>query len=139
MSGMRRSVLVSLLGVAALLAPAACSDRSGTAVSEPSAPTTVSAADTTGTDVTTSASQPYTETEEQVTGSTGRVRYDVTIPQIEGGDPAVTAEFNESMRAALQDQIDGSGTDAFTLSSREHSVAHIGEHVISGLLVPSWN
>jgi hypothetical protein len=139
MSGMRRSVLVSLLGVAALLAPAACSDRSGTAVSEPSAPTTVSAADTTGTDATTSASQPYTETEEQVTGSTGRVRYDVTIPQIEGGDPAVTAEFNESMHAALQDQIDGSGTDSFTLSSEDHSVAHIGEHVISGLLVTSWN
>ncbi|MFC9551897.1 RsiV family protein [Rhodococcus sp. NPDC056960] len=139
MSGMRRSVLVSLLGVAALLAPAACSDRSGTAVSEQSAPATVSAADTTGTDATTSASRPYTETEEQVTGSTGRVRYDVTIPQIEGGDPAVTAEFNESMHAALQDQIDGSGTDSFTLSSEDHSVAHIGEHVISGLLVTSWN
>ncbi|QYB06499.1 RsiV family protein [Rhodococcus sp. USK10] len=140
MRGFRRSILVSLVGGAVLLAPAACSDRSGTAVTEPS---TVSDAGPSTTDPATgpvtTAGAPYTESELQVTGSTGRVRYDVLIPQIEGGDQAVTAEFNESMRAALQDQIDGSGTDAFTLSSQEHSVAHIGEHVISGLLVTSWN
>ncbi len=104
--------------VAVVVALAACSDQAGTAVSEPSTTTTVSAADTSSAEATTPASLSYTETELQVTGSTGRVGYDVLIPQIEGGNPAVTAEFNESMRAALQDQIDGSGTDAFTLSSR---------------------
>ncbi|PQP22699.1 RsiV family protein [Rhodococcus opacus] len=138
MSGIRRSGRAAAL-VAVVLAMAACSDQTGTAVSEPPTTTTVTAEDTPGTEATTPAGLPYTETELQVTGSTGRVGYDVLIPQIAGGNPAVTAEFNESMRAALQDQIDGWGTDAFTLSSQEHSVAHIGEHVISGLLVTSWN
>ncbi|WFR73320.1 hypothetical protein P9209_06220 [Prescottella defluvii] len=49
----------------------------------------------------------YSATAVRITGDTGRVRYDVLVPQVEGGDPAVTAEFDESMRAALQDQIDG--------------------------------
>ncbi|MFC0447694.1 RsiV family protein [Rhodococcus jostii] len=138
MSGIRRSGRAAAL-VAIVLALAACSDQTGTAVSEPSATTTVSAAEQATTEAPTSASAPYTETSLQVTGSTGRVGYDVIIPQVEGGNPAVTAEFNESMRSALQDQIDGWGTDSFTLSTQEHSVAHIGEHVISGLLVTSWN
>ncbi len=68
------------------------------------------------------------------------VRYDVVVPQIEGGDPAVAAEFDESMRAALQDQIDGWPGDRFTLESTDRSaVVHIGSRVVSGLLVTSWN
>ncbi|TQC46933.1 DUF3298 domain-containing protein [Rhodococcus sp. WS4] len=138
MSGIRRSGRAAAF-VAIVLALAACSDQTGTAVSEPSTTTTVSAGEQATTEAPTPASVPYTETSLQVTGSTGRVGYDVIIPQIEGGNPAVTAEFNESMHVALQDQIDGWGTDSFTLSTQEHSVAHIGEHVISGLLVTSWN
>jgi hypothetical protein len=82
----------------------------------------------------------YTATSVQVAGDTGTVRYDVTVPQVEGGDAAVAAEFNESMRAALQDQIDGAPGQSFTLESRDESeVAHIGSRVLSGLLVTSWN
>ncbi|MFF0815966.1 RsiV family protein [Rhodococcus sp. NPDC003318] len=82
----------------------------------------------------------YSATSVQVTGDTGRVRYDVEVPQVEGGDPAVAAEFNESIRAALQDQIDGAAGESFTLGGRDESrVAHIGSRVLSGLLVTSWN
>jgi len=138
MSGIRR-IGRGIALAAVVLALAACSGQEGTAVSEPSTTTIAPATGTAGAEATTPESMPYTETELRVDGSTGRVTYDVVIPQIEGGNSAVTAEFNESMRAALQDQIDSSGTDAFTLSSQEHQVAHIGEHVISGLLVTSWN
>ncbi len=86
------------------------------------------------------AENAYTATTVHVTGDTGRVRYDVVVPQIEGGDPAVAAEFDESMRAALQDQIDGWPGDRFTLESTDRSsVVHIGSRVVSGLLVTSWN
>ncbi|WP_241566222.1 RsiV family protein [Prescottella agglutinans] len=82
----------------------------------------------------------YTATAVRIAGDTGRVRYDVLVPQVEGGDPAVTGEFNESMRAALQDQIDGWPEARFTLESRnESAVVHIGSRVLSGLLVTSWN
>ncbi|WP_137723094.1 RsiV family protein [Prescottella subtropica] len=83
---------------------------------------------------------PYTPTSIQVTGDTGRVRYDVLVPQLTGGDPAVTGEFDESMRAALQDQIDGRSGERFTLDSgRGSAVTHIGARVVSGLLITSWN
>lgn len=82
----------------------------------------------------------YRATGAHVAGDNGRVRYDVTVPQVEGGDPAAAAEFNESMRAALQDQIDGSAGERFTLETRDESgVVHIGSRVLSGLLVTSWN
>ncbi|WP_433607943.1 RsiV family protein [Prescottella agglutinans] len=82
----------------------------------------------------------YTATAVRIAGDNGRVRYDVLVPQVEGGDPAVAGEFDESMRAALQDQIDGWSGERFTLESRDESaVVHIGSRVLSGLLVTSWN
>jgi hypothetical protein len=59
MSGIRRCSRAAAL-VAVVLASAACSDQTGTAVSEPSTTTTVTAADTPGTEATTSAGLPYT-------------------------------------------------------------------------------
>ncbi len=45
----------------------------------------------------------------------------------------MAAEFDESMRAALQDQIDGWPGDRFTLESTDRSaVVHIGSRVVSG-------
>ncbi|MFZ2176882.1 MAG: RsiV family protein [Rhodococcus sp. (in: high G+C Gram-positive bacteria)] len=143
MNEFRVSGRIAGLAAVGIMSLAACSEQSGTAVSIPS----TTSVEVSGTAVSESsdpappASAPaaYTETSLRVTGSTDRVDYDVVIPQIAGGNPAVTAEFNESMRTALQDQIDGYGTDAFTLHSQENSVAHIGERVVSGLLVTSWN
>lgn len=123
---------------------AACSAEKGTPAAAPSTAVAESSAGAATTTTTASvaaatASQSYVPTSLQVTGATDRATYNVTIPQIAGGDPAVVAEFNESMRTALQDQIDGFGNDAFTLEGQEATVAHIGAHVISGLLVTSWN
>ncbi|MCQ4121179.1 RsiV family protein [Rhodococcus tibetensis] len=134
MSDFRRSSCVVGVVAGAIVFLASCSGQAGTAVSEPST-TTVSEAVTS----TTESAGPYTETSLRVTGSTDRVDFDVVIPHIEGGDQAVTAEFNESMRAALQDQIDGGSGESFTLRSQEYDVTHIGAKVVSGLLVTSWN
>lgn len=84
-------------------------------------------------------SAPYRAEEILVSGSTGPVDYDVMIPQISGGDPAVVTEFNESMRAALDDQIRHPGDASYTLSTQQHEVTRIGDHVVAGLLVTSYN
>ncbi|MGW0018894.1 RsiV family protein [Rhodococcus sp. NPDC003382] len=84
-------------------------------------------------------SAPYRAEEILVSGSTDTVDYDVVIPQISGGDPAVVTEFNESMRAALEDWIQRSDDMSYTLSTQEHEVTRIGEHVVAGLLVASYN
>ncbi|MFD4180093.1 RsiV family protein [Rhodococcus sp. NPDC058514] len=126
--------------VVLLMGLAACSSGGGgIAVPEPSAPSSSEASsEVASTQAAPQAAAPFTATTKQLTGATGRVRYDVTVPQIEGGNPAVAAEFNESIRAALQDQIDGPGDDRFTLEGRD-AVARIGGRVVSGLLVTSWN
>ncbi|MGW6377664.1 RsiV family protein [Rhodococcus sp. NPDC055112] len=122
---------------------AGCSSGGGgTAVPEPSAVQSSSPVTTTEATPSTAdgprAAGPYVATTSRSTGDTGRVRYDVTLPRIEGGNPAVIAEFNESVAAALQDQIDGPGDERFTLEGRE-AFARIGGRVVSGLLVTSWN
>ncbi|MFD4291682.1 RsiV family protein [Rhodococcus sp. NPDC058532] len=138
-------VLVMPVTVAAVLTLAACGDSTdGTATTAAASGSSAEAAPAApaGPPPATPVEQPpeYLATTAQVTGDTGRVRYDVTVPQVEGGDPEVAAEFNESIRAALQDQIDGSAGERFTLESRpESGVAHIGSRVLSGLLVTSWN
>lgn len=138
---LRKAAVASAAGI--LLTVSACSSetdgvaetREVTVTAAPSTPSTKSAASS-----TTTAESGYTATTVRVTGDSGRVRYDVVVPQIEGGDPAVTAEFDESMRAALQDQIDGWPGDRFTLESTDRSaVVHIGARVVSGLLVTSWD
>lgn len=100
----------------------------------------MSAAPTTQSTPTPVVETAYTATSVRVVGANGQASYDVLVPQIEGGDPAVSDEFDESMRAALQDQIDGWPADRFTLESTDRSaVVHIGSRVVSGLLVTSWN
>ncbi|WP_027500793.1 RsiV family protein [Rhodococcus sp. UNC363MFTsu5.1] len=120
---------------------ACSSDGGGTAVPEPSAARSSPAATSEATPSAAPGPQPadsYTATTSRSTGDTGRVQYDVTLPRIEGGNPAVAAEFNESVAAALQDQIDGPGDERFTLTGRE-AFARVGGRVVSGLLVTSWN
>lgn len=134
----RRILAVPVIATA-LLGASGCSDDSGETSSAASTSTVTGAASPSSV-AGVDADVPYTATAVVVAGDNGRVRYDVTVPQVEGGDPAVAAEFNESIRAALQDQIDGSSGERFTLDSREESeVAHIGSRVLSGLLVTSWN
>lgn len=127
---------------AVVVGAAACSDETDGVATAPatSAPSIAPSAAPTVTPDAASPVGDYTATTIAVTGDNGRVRYDVALPQVEGGDPAVAAEFNESIRAALQDQIDGSAGENFTLDGLDDSrVAHIGSRVLSGLLVTSWN
>lgn len=137
---LRNAAVASVAGM--LLTVSACSsDTDGVAetreASVTAAPSTTSVQPSPSPTTTESS---YTATTVRITGDNGRVRYDVVVPQIEGGDPAVAAEFDESMRAALQDQIDGWQGDRFTLESTDRSaVVHIGSRVVSGLLVTSWN
>jgi hypothetical protein len=68
-----------------------------------------------------------------------RATYDVAIPQLSGGNPAVTAEFNESMRAALQDQIDGDYGNDFALSDGYSTgTTYVGRRVISAEQITDW-
>ncbi|QCQ92734.1 RsiV family protein [Rhodococcus sp. SGAir0479] len=148
----RTSILGRAVAVAAagcLCALAACSgaaENAPDATTTPSPPAAASGPASSPPPASSSATVPaaaaagYTATTVRVVGDNGRARYDVTVPQVEGGDPAVAAEFDESMRAALQDQIDGWQESRFTLSSTDRSaVVHIGSRVLSGLLVTSWN
>ncbi|MFM1722771.1 RsiV family protein [Rhodococcus sp. PAM 2766] len=140
---LRAAAVASTAGM--LLAVVACSSDTGTDGVAESRQVTVTAVPSTtsvqpSASSTTTIESSYTATTVRVTGDNGRVRYDVVVPQIEGGDPAVAAEFDESMRAALQDQIAGWQGDRFTLEATDRSaVVHIGSRVVSGLLVTSWN
>ncbi len=90
----------------------------------------------------TPAANPYVITSTRVAGSSGRATFDVTIPQLAGGNPAVTAEFNQSMRAALQDQIDDDDTTypGFTLENGyTKGPFHIGQRVISAEQITEWH
>ena len=137
-----RSMSIAFAVVAAL---AGCSN-SGTATTAAAPPTsdtqvTTERAEptTTSASATSHAEEPYVLGSTRVTGSTEHATYDVGIPQLSGGDPAVTAEFNESMRAALQDQIDGHQGLDFALSDGYSSGAsHIGRHVVSVEQITDW-
>ncbi|OZD72501.1 DUF3298 domain-containing protein [Rhodococcus sp. 05-340-1] len=137
-----RSMAAALAVTAAL---AGCS-TSGTATPA-SAPTTTEVtvttqrAEPTPTTPTTTSSavEPYVVGSTRVTGSTVRATYDVAIPQLSGGNPAVTAEFNESMRAALQDQIDGDYGNDFALSDGYSTgTTYVGRRVISAEQITGW-
>ncbi len=106
-----------------------------TATIERAAPTTTTPTTTS----TSSAAEPYVVGSTRVTGSTARATYDVAIPQLSGGKPAVTAEFNESMRAALQDQIDRDYGNDFALSDGYSTgTTYVGRRVISAEQITSW-
>jgi len=137
----RSRVVVAGMCAAVVVSLAACGDDTEAVATEAVA----TEADATTTEVASAptepaaVAEPYRADAEQVVGSTDRVDYDVFIPQLAEGDPAVTAEFNESMRAALQDMIDTHDTDRYTLSTQEYDVTRIGERVVAGLLVVSYN
>ncbi|MCJ0977650.1 RsiV family protein [Rhodococcus sp. ARC_M12] len=136
----------SLAAVLAVTAALAGCSNSGTATPA-SAPTTTDvtvttqrAEPTSTTPPTTSnATESYVVGSTRVTGSTQYATYDVAIPQLSGGDPAVTAEFNESMRAALQDQIDRDYGYDFALSDGYSTGAtYVGRRVISAEQITDW-
>ncbi|OZF46749.1 DUF3298 domain-containing protein [Rhodococcus sp. 14-1411-2a] len=138
-----RSMTVALAVTVVL---AGCS-TSGTATPEPAPPAT--AATTVSVEPTATAApepteepdaaEPYVLGSTRVAGSTGNATYDVAIPQLSGGDSAVTAEFNESMRAALQDQIDGDYGNDFALSDGYSTgTTHVGSRVISAEQITGW-
>ncbi|MGV8873275.1 MAG: RsiV family protein [Rhodococcus sp. (in: high G+C Gram-positive bacteria)] len=136
----------SLAAVLAVTAALAGCSTSGTATPA-SAPTTTGVtvsterAEPTSTapPTTSQSAEPYVVGSIRVTGSTANATYDVDIPQISGGDPAVTAEFNESMRAALQDQIDGDyGYDFALTDGYSTGATHVGRRVISSEQITDW-
>ncbi|MCJ0891286.1 RsiV family protein [Rhodococcus sp. ARC_M5] len=89
--------------------------------------------------ISSESAEPYVVGSTRITGSTENATYDVAIPQLSGGDPAVTAEFNESMRAALQDQIDGDYGYDFALSDGYSTGAtYVGRRVISAEQITDW-
>lgn len=78
------------------------------------------------------AKTPFTATTEKVQRILGLVAVDVELPQVEGGDPAVAAVFNDEMQAALKAQA--LSLPGGTLQDRPGSGVRIGQRVLSGLL-----
>ncbi|MDG3013436.1 RsiV family protein [Speluncibacter jeojiensis] len=143
----------AVLGAVALtaLVAAGCSDAgpARTAAATPS-PTGAAAASTIAS-ATASSKAPstaasasdagYRQSTIRVDGQTDRARYDVQLPQVEGGDPTVSARYDSSMRAALRDQIDGDYGEGmhFTLTGGEDSTTTVSPGTVSGLLQTSWD
>lgn len=119
--------------------PVAAPDTPTTAVSTTAASTTARPAEVTTAPSTTAQQSEYAFTSTRVTGSTDRVVYDVTIPQLVGDDPAVVDEFNESIRAALQDQIDGFDDASFSLSDAPAGPTYVGPGAASAVLNTTWD
>ncbi|WP_420881404.1 hypothetical protein [Rhodococcus sp. (in: high G+C Gram-positive bacteria)] len=93
---LRAAAVASTAGM--LLAVVACSSDTGTDGVAESRQVTVTAVPSTtsvqpSASSTTTTESSYTATTVRVTGDNGRVRYDVVVPQIEGGDPAAAAEL----------------------------------------------
>ncbi len=110
-----------------------------TVTPERAEPTATTSTTTTPTTTTSSAAEPYVVGSTRVTGATEHATYDVAIPQLSGGNPAVTTEFNESMRAALQDLIDGHNEQDFALSDGyTPSSTYVGRRVISSEQITDW-
>lgn len=81
----------------------------------------------------TATPEPYTDASTEVV-TPNPVPVDVVLPQITGGDPAVTDTFNAAMRAALDDRI-AEVRAGGRLTGSDGEVAHIGERVTSGVLL----
>ena len=65
----------------------------------------------------------------------------VTIPQLSGGDPAVTARFNAAMRASRADMPEQSATmsvDDGEIDGFRSGVTRIGSGVVAGRIVLLW-
>ncbi|MFI1461379.1 protein kinase domain-containing protein [Nocardia carnea] len=144
----KRPVLVGAVAVlfAAALATTAvvAGDNTGSEVpgtADPTAPgsdtgTSVSSAPGTSTPVSATGTVPaggYTETSAEVRGDNGDVSWNVRIPQVSGGTAAVVDRFNNSVRAALQDQIDNAPVSS-ELTNGPPNTLHIGPRVLSAVL-----
>ncbi|WP_371750674.1 hypothetical protein [Mycobacteroides sp. LB1] len=84
----------------------------------------------------------YTPMLEAVKGVEGAVTYDVHLPQLAGGMPVVRDRFNDGMRTALRDLIDGLLGPEKTVEvsitdlgpeAESSRVAMIGPHVVAGV------
>lgn len=125
---------------------ASCSSTDGTATPAPSTRVVTvtaspGASPSSATPSTTATTSPYSATTTRITGANQRATWDVTIPQLSGGTPAVTDEFNQSMRAALQDQIEAQYDPhfGFTLSDGyTKGPFRIGQRVISAEQITGW-
>ncbi|CAM3573190.1 RsiV family protein [Smaragdicoccus niigatensis] len=112
---------------AAILATATACSTSGT-------PTPGASPGATAT-TTSAAESPYVATTAKLKGVKGGATYDVEIPQVEGGKPAVSEKFNNSVRTSVDQQINQDGT--FTLDGVSQKVI-LGNDVIAGVLEMSF-
>lgn len=84
---------------------------------------------------------------EPVKGVEGTVTYDVDLPQLSGGQPAVRDRFNDTMRAALHDLINTLpgpekmqkvSISDFGPGAEHNRVAMIGPHAVAGIQLYLW-
>lgn len=134
----RRLLVVS---AACTLALVGCSTTDGAPRAAPgtSIPETTTSTTPPTSTTTVAPTSGYSFTAKRVGGTNERVSWDVTLPQVTGGREAVAAEFNESMQSALDDQINSSGNQRFTLSDANPGPSYIGDKVISAVLNTSYD
>lgn len=117
--------LVATVAVAGALL-AGCSSTDGAATPDASpglSPSKSSSASTTAT------AAPFTASSTDVQG--------LVVPQVDGGNPAAAAEFNESMQQAARDLV-ARNTEGTTSNNAQSNTLEIGRKVLSGLVVATW-
>ncbi|MEU6563677.1 hypothetical protein [Nocardia nova] len=86
----------------------------------------------------------YQVTRDRERNQNAQVAYDVTVPQLAGGEDAVRERFNTAMRASLTDRVTEAkgmivdGGLPYRCAESSH-VTRIGDHVVAGILVTSYN
>lgn len=122
----------------AVLALAGCGPKS-----PPSTPSAQTSSATTPRATTTTPPPPdahgYTIT--SITSPGSQPGKSVTIPQLSGGDPAVTARFNAAMQASRADMPEQSATtsvDDGEIDGFRSGVTRIGSGVVAGRIVLLW-
>ncbi|MGC5026143.1 hypothetical protein ACLQ3K_15420 [Tsukamurella sp. DT100] len=146
-----RRVATGLLVAATVTVVTACGDRpaepagttgaSAGSVVVSAGPSTTSPASA----ATVPARDGYAAGTERRTGTDGPVTFDVGIPTVSGGSPAVAERFNSSMRASLEpqlklpDRIQGTMTvrDGSLADGRRSGVTRLGPGVVAGVLLTS--
>ena len=134
------TVLAVAVAVAVAVGATLAGCGAGGSGSGPTTATTAAPATATGGTAATTTSAAYAATTVPVSGARGPLTYDVALPQLSGGDPAMAQAFNDAMHASLQDDIDRYGNDPTggttpaTLTDARTAVTHIGSRVVSGLL-----
>ncbi|WP_029370199.1 RsiV family protein [Mycobacterium sp. UM_WWY] len=87
---------------------------------------------TTTTTTSSATATPFTAKADKVSAFLGTTYANVSLPQVDGGDPAVAGVFNDEMRKVLQSQADS--LTGGRLEDRPGSGVRIGQRVLSGLL-----